>query len=135
LTMLVCALQNGKTAKVPCTSRSALFERAMMPISQMGLFIAENGGRSRPRRQPSVCVFSKSPYGLWSPTFFGMIFGEKRRKNRHTLRIGRNPQFITSLWSMYAHTMHKFAGPSVSCKKLSTKLAIIHTKKEAKKRS
>jgi len=29
-----------------------------------------------------------------------------------TLRIGRNPQFVTSLWSIYAETMQKLAGPS-----------------------
>ena len=71
--MLVCALQNGKTAKAPCTSRSALFERAMMPIPQMGWFIAENGGRSRPRREPSVL----KPKPIWSPIFSGMVVGKR----------------------------------------------------------
>jgi hypothetical protein len=38
--------------------------------------------------------------------------GEKRRKIRHTLQIGRNPQFVTSLWWIHSETMQKLAGPS-----------------------
>jgi hypothetical protein len=39
----------------------------------MNFPVAENGGRSRPHKEPSVL----SPKPIWSPIFFGIVLGKR----------------------------------------------------------
>jgi hypothetical protein len=91
--LLLIPLLGPPATPTRCLS-PCMFPPGLPSCSQAVETVAENGGRSQPRRNPSV--LSQTAMVCH---FFRDGLGEDRRRNRHTMRIGRNPQFVTSLWN------------------------------------